>query len=325
MSSRKKKASTSTPKKKTPVTTPVKKNTRKAKGKVSKAKKSLSQQFAEIADNVDVSEGRPQRTKKEVNRFEVDDLRTLEKKEVDIQKGSGTKLKDIKPIQSQIKKLDGDDHILKKLHSLLYGRSGKVHETKKNIYKWNGFAAKNKAESREKMTERLGGWKLSELRNLAQILCIGGDLKSSKDDAIKIIARFLIAPKVEKLNEKKEKKRRNKLNVQLLKNVVQVVLLIQKNLELLIVKVKKKLEEEKEKQEVHLVVLQDQDLHLHLVVVQHLQLLQNLVVVVLLLKKRKYQQHLKEVKVLHQVLVQDVVLEQLHVQLHVLLLLQKEL
>jgi len=91
---------------------------------------------------------------------------------------------------------------------LLYGRAGKAHETKKNIFKWNGLA--NKAENKEKFTEKLSGWKIVDLRALNKILCLAS--ASQKEDLIKIASSFLVVPKLAKLEqrEKTARKKRSK-------------------------------------------------------------------------------------------------------------------
>jgi len=82
----------------------------------------------------------------------------------------------------------------------------RLEKQKKNINKWNGLATKKKAESKVKMTEKLGGWKVADLRALAKLLCILGDTKANnKDDLVKVIASFLVVPRADKLKERKEK------------------------------------------------------------------------------------------------------------------------
>jgi len=93
---------------------------------------------------------------------------------------------------------------VKKLHSLLYGRQGKAHETKMNIFKWNGLGSSNKAESKEKMTEKLTGWKIGELRTLTKLLCLGSSSSVTKEELVKLNSSFLVAPKLSKLHKKEK-------------------------------------------------------------------------------------------------------------------------
>lgn len=54
--------------------------------------------------------------------------------------GTGTKLGDIEAIADNLKSIPSDDDLLKALHGVLFGGSGKKTTRKRDIRAFNGFA-----------------------------------------------------------------------------------------------------------------------------------------------------------------------------------------
>jgi len=169
----------------------------------------LHQEFADIIAGVDVDGKKPERKKKEVDRFDLEVLSLVPKatRETVFEDGTGDTLRDVNALAKNVRAHDGDDAIIKKLHQLLYGRPGKAHETKKNILRFSGLPAKSKKEGKEKFHSKLTTWRQNDIRAVAKMFLL--ESGGSKEELIAELVEFLSAPKAPKvLPAKKPKKKK---------------------------------------------------------------------------------------------------------------------
>jgi len=150
-------------------------------------------------------------------------------RETVFENGTGDALRDIASVAKSIRKHDGDDTVVKKVHQLLYSRPGKVtdffvvsriswlifflfphgqtHETKKNILRFNGLPAKGKKEGKERFHSRLTAWKMNDIRAASKLFLL--DAGAPKDELVDALVDFLAAPKTpKKVHKKKSTKKK---------------------------------------------------------------------------------------------------------------------
>jgi len=136
----------------------------------------------------------PMRVRKPVQRLEMAAAPTKTKEKIQIPKGKGKQLSEIKLINDAIGKMKPNDEILKGLHRLLYNRAGDQKSIKSNIRQFCGFDfdEKEKDEKEEIIEEKLGKWMLSGLKELCQLLNL--DAGGTKVVIISRILDFLKNP-----------------------------------------------------------------------------------------------------------------------------------
>lgn len=161
---------------------------------------------------------RPSRERKTIERF-VASTEKETSKEIAIEKGKGTLLKDIPNVAFQVSKRSRADDSLKTLHFVLYRRRVKASHIKNNVLQFSGFIW-GEDEEKQKMHLKVKLDKLNKevLFNMCDILDIQG-IKSStkKEEVVAKLIEFLEAPhvtrdvlleeRIEKLKSKKRKKR----------------------------------------------------------------------------------------------------------------------
>jgi len=134
------------------------------------------------------------RVRKPVQRLEMSAAPVKAKEKLQIPKGKGKPLSEIKTINDNIGKMKTNDEILKGLHRLLYGRAGDHKSIKSNIRQFCGFdyTDKEKEEKEEALEDKLGKWMLSGLKELCQLLNL--DVGGTKVVIISRIIDFLRTP-----------------------------------------------------------------------------------------------------------------------------------
>jgi len=170
-------------------------------------KKSLHQEFADIIAGVTVDTKKPERKVKEVDRFDLEVLSLVPKahRETVFEEGTGETLRDINSVRDSMRKHDGDDHVVKKVHQLLYNRPGKLHETKKNIMRYNGLTAKGRKEGKERFHSKLTAWKLNDLRAASKLFTL--DSRAPKEELVDALVEFLSSPTTPKVHHETKKKK----------------------------------------------------------------------------------------------------------------------
>eukprot|EP00271_Cylindrocystis_brebissonii_P002486 TRINITY_DN13133_c0_g1_i1.p1 TRINITY_DN13133_c0_g1~~TRINITY_DN13133_c0_g1_i1.p1 ORF type:complete len:493 (-),score=145.43 TRINITY_DN13133_c0_g1_i1:1005-2483(-) len=137
--------------------------------------------------------GRPQRERKSLERFSVEDSRD-KTADVNIKPGTGTPLKDIPAIAATLSKLTRNDDILGMVHTILFGKKVKAQLQKKNILEFSGYPWKENEQTKErgKVKEKLERYTKEGLHHLLEIFDLpkGG----KKDDQIERVLDFLKEP-----------------------------------------------------------------------------------------------------------------------------------
>eukprot|EP00271_Cylindrocystis_brebissonii_P004883 TRINITY_DN16804_c0_g1_i1.p1 TRINITY_DN16804_c0_g1~~TRINITY_DN16804_c0_g1_i1.p1 ORF type:complete len:602 (+),score=188.52 TRINITY_DN16804_c0_g1_i1:236-2041(+) len=137
---------------------------------------------------------RPQRQRKSLERFAVEDTRDKAADE-DIKPGKGVPLKDIPSIAANIAKVTRNDEIVGSLYTILFGKRGKALVFKKSILEFSGFPwkpADNEAKERAKVRERLERYTREGLQQMLDLLDLPKNGK--KDDQVQRILDFLEKP-----------------------------------------------------------------------------------------------------------------------------------
>lgn len=141
---------------------------------------------------------RPSRERKTVERYtEVSVARGSGTKPFSIQKGKGTRLKDIPNVAFKLSKVKPDDN-LQQLHYILFGKRTKVHTLKKNIRLFSGFVwAENEEKQRTKIKERIDKCVKEKLQYVCEILNIPFNKTSTKkEDLSAKLLEFLESPHI---------------------------------------------------------------------------------------------------------------------------------
>ncbi|KAF9587015.1 hypothetical protein IFM89_039773 [Coptis chinensis] len=140
---------------------------------------------------------RPVRERRSVDRL----VATIEKepvRELRIEKGNGTALKDIPKVQYKLSRKKNEE-ILKTLHVILFGRRGKATHVRSNVSQFSGFVwHENEEKQRLKIKERLDKCVKEKLLEFCDVLDIGvvkTTIKSiKKEDIVTKLLDFLAAP-----------------------------------------------------------------------------------------------------------------------------------
>ncbi|XP_055807144.1 DEK domain-containing chromatin-associated protein 4-like [Solanum dulcamara] len=137
---------------------------------------------------------RPVRQRKSVERL-VASIEGELTKEIYIEKGRGTALKDIPNVAYKLSKRKTDD-TLKLLHTILFGRRGKAAQFKSNISQFSGFVwHENEEKQKMKVKEKLDKCVKEKLLELCDLLDIPvGKATSRKEDLESQLIDFLDAP-----------------------------------------------------------------------------------------------------------------------------------
>ncbi|XP_059301049.1 DEK domain-containing chromatin-associated protein 4-like isoform X2 [Lycium ferocissimum] len=168
---------------------------------------------------------RPARQRKSVQRL-VASIEGELTKEIHIEKGRGTALKDIPNVAYKLSKRNTDD-TLKLLHTIIFGRRGKAAQFKSNISRFSGFVwHENEEKQKMKVKEKLDKCIKEKLLELCDILDVPvAQATSRKEDLVPQLMDFLEAPysttsellaeedqssKTETASKKAEKKKKKK-------------------------------------------------------------------------------------------------------------------
>ncbi|KAK4363919.1 hypothetical protein RND71_015277 [Anisodus tanguticus] len=137
---------------------------------------------------------RPVRQRKSVERL-VASIEGELTKEIHIEKGRGTALKDIPNVAYKLSKRKTDD-TLKLLHTILFGRRGKAAQFKSNISRFSGFVwHENEEKQKMKVKEKLDNCVKEKLLELCDVLDIPvAKATSRKEDLVPQLMDFLEAP-----------------------------------------------------------------------------------------------------------------------------------
>lgn len=132
---------------------------------------------------------RASRKRKQVERFEVE---VKEKKELSVGGGSGTALGSIPVVRYYIDHMQGDHDLLKAVHKIFYGGTGKGSMRKRQLRSFNGLEDKSATSKVEHILSTGKGWRISCIRELCQFFDL--DHSGDKDTLIKRAASFVAAP-----------------------------------------------------------------------------------------------------------------------------------
>lgn len=155
---------------------------------------------------------RPAREKKSVERF-IADTTSKKKREIVIQKGSGTALKDIPNVLYKLSKRNKADNTIKDLHSVLYGKRAKAPQMKNNILQFSGFVW-DESKNNAKVKEKLEKFHKEGLTNLCDVLDLHvSKAATKKEELVAKLIEFLEAPHITTdilLEETQQKLKRKK-------------------------------------------------------------------------------------------------------------------
>eukprot|EP00252_Welwitschia_mirabilis_P000459 TRINITY_DN1044_c0_g1_i1.p1 TRINITY_DN1044_c0_g1~~TRINITY_DN1044_c0_g1_i1.p1 ORF type:complete len:554 (+),score=178.30 TRINITY_DN1044_c0_g1_i1:330-1991(+) len=162
---------------------------------------------------------RPSRERKTVERFSDVSVEKQIPKELVIEQGKGTALKDIPNVVFKLSKRKGSDEVLKHLHVFLYGRRAKPFHIKSNILQFSGFVwRENEEKMRTRLKEKLEKYNKDVLYNVCDILDVRNVKGTSKkEEIVHELIEFLESPhvtteirledKAQALKDKKKRKR----------------------------------------------------------------------------------------------------------------------
>ncbi|KAI8820525.1 uncharacterized protein EV422DRAFT_596739 [Fimicolochytrium jonesii] len=148
-----------------------------------------------------VEGGRVKRDRKQVEHYTVA-TPVKQSRTITIPEGSGTPLKDIKPIAESIAKVSTADDLLHGFHTLIWGRAQHKH-MKADILKFNGFDFKSDKEH-DAALAKLGKWTMNGLKEFAALLHL--ESAGAKDVVIDRIFKFLQSPSEDGIKEGKRKR-----------------------------------------------------------------------------------------------------------------------
>lgn len=146
---------------------------REKKPKIVKEKKELEPRTPAV--------DRPVRERKSVERL-VASIEKDSSRELHIEKGSGTPLKDIPNVAFKLSRRKTDD-TFRLLHSILFGRRGKAFQVKSNISRFSGFVwHENEEKQRSKVKEKFDKCNKEKLLEFCDVL----DIPTSKTTRRKV-------------------------------------------------------------------------------------------------------------------------------------------
>jgi hypothetical protein len=136
------------------------------------------------------------RARKEVTRIESVASPQQKRKSISVN-AAGTRLGDIKVIADRIQgtvvhKSNDDENPLKELHYVIFNRSGKWNEVRKNLLDFTGIDPSVADAETEKIADRLGRRKLDVVKDIASILAV--PLSGAKEECVAAVAAFLRNP-----------------------------------------------------------------------------------------------------------------------------------
>ncbi|KAH9294732.1 hypothetical protein KI387_038320 [Taxus chinensis] len=139
---------------------------------------------------------RPVREKRSVKRFITASSEGASRDfVVDKGSGSGTALKDIPNVVYKLSRKSKGDHILKLLHTVIYGKRVKALHIKNNILQFSGFdPGENK--NGEKVKEKLEKLHKENLANLCDVLDLQISKTTKKEELVAKLFEFLEIPHV---------------------------------------------------------------------------------------------------------------------------------
>ncbi|XP_013622140.1 PREDICTED: protein DEK-like [Brassica oleracea var. oleracea] len=161
---------------------------------------------------------RPKRTIKKVEPhiLHTPSSRSSRSKPVSVQQGRGTQLKEIPNVAYKLSKRKPDDNLFL-LHTILYGKKGKVQTLKRNIGLFSGFVwseqeeEKQRARTKEKIEKCIKD-KLIDFCDVLDIPINKSNVK--KEELVVSVLEFLLCPKATRdvvlTDPEKETKKRKK-------------------------------------------------------------------------------------------------------------------
>ncbi|KAF2578815.1 hypothetical protein F2Q68_00004289 [Brassica cretica] len=161
---------------------------------------------------------RPRRTIKKVEPhiLHTPSSRSSRSKPVSVQQGRGTQLKEIPNVAYKLSKRKPDDNLFL-LHTILYGKKGKVQTLKRNIGLFSGFVwseqeeEKQRARTKEKIEKCIKD-KLIDFCDVLDIPINKSNVK--KEELVVSVLEFLLCPKATRdvvlTDPEKETKKRKK-------------------------------------------------------------------------------------------------------------------
>ncbi|GLJ44989.1 hypothetical protein SUGI_0947080 [Cryptomeria japonica] len=186
-----------------------------SKGGESTAKESRKRKAREFTTT---PSDRPSRERKSIERFVASSEKETSK-EIAIEKGKGSLLRDIPNVAFKVSKRSRVDEHVKTLHKILYGRRVKASQLKNNILQFSGFLwAEDEEKQKLKLKDKLDKLNKDNLLAICDILDIHVIKTGSKKEEVVVrLIEFLEAPhvttdvllkeQIEKLKAKKRKKR----------------------------------------------------------------------------------------------------------------------
>ena len=129
------------------------------------------------------------RQRKETKRYEVV---VKETKELELSAGKGTALGEIPVTVYYIDKMQGDHDLLKAVHKLCYGGTGKKTMRKRQLRAFNGFPEGTEAANVVQTMSNSKSWKLKCVQEFCQFLDL--EHTGDKDELIKQAVDFLMKP-----------------------------------------------------------------------------------------------------------------------------------
>ncbi|CAN1797002.1 DEK domain-containing chromatin-associated protein 1 [Linum perenne] len=157
-----------------------------------------NKESADKKEAVTPSSDRPTRERKMVERYSVPERRrSSAKKPLSIEKGRGTALKDIPNVAFKLSKRKSDDtlHIL---HTILFGKKGKVQSMKRNIGRFSGFIwTGNEEKQKSRVKEKLDKCVKEKLIDFCDVLNIQVTKATVRKEELTVkILEFLESPHV---------------------------------------------------------------------------------------------------------------------------------
>ncbi|GKV44597.1 hypothetical protein SLEP1_g51761 [Rubroshorea leprosula] len=137
---------------------------------------------------------RPVRERKTVERL-VASIEKDSSRELQIEKGRGTPLKDIPNVAFKLSRRKSDD-TFRLLHTILFGRRGKAIQIKGNISRFSGFVwHENEEKQKMKVKEKFDKCNKEKLLELCDVLDITvAKATTRKEDIVTKLIDFLVAP-----------------------------------------------------------------------------------------------------------------------------------
>eukprot|EP00249_Psilotum_nudum_P022966 c28705_g1_i1 orf=723-2438(-) len=187
----------------------------KSEGKASEKRKRLKKEPATPSPSLFID--RPTRERKSIDRF-VASIEKEKVRELKIEKGAGTLLKDIPNVAYMVSRRTKSDDSLQLLHKLLYGKRMKPPQVKQNILQFSGYVwGLDQEKEKGRVKERLEKCHKDSLVQVCELLDLIISKSGKKEDIVAKLLEFLESPHKtrdllieENLKGKKGKKRSRK-------------------------------------------------------------------------------------------------------------------